>query len=106
MNDKIKAFCGRICGGSCGVLITLSQGRIVKIEGDPDCPINQGTLCPKGLAFPELIYHPDRLQHPIKRIGNKGEGRWQQMGTHQQIEAIRHQNGDKCNSNRDNLERC
>ena len=37
------------------------DGKVAKIQGDPDCPINHGTLCSKGLAAAEIAYHPDRL---------------------------------------------
>lgn len=88
MSDKIKAFCGRMCTAACGVLITLKDGEIAKIEGDPDCPLNQGAVCPKGLAFPELIYHPDRLKYPLKRVGNRGEGKWQRISWDEALASI------------------
>jgi anaerobic selenocysteine-containing dehydrogenase len=38
----------------------------VKVEGDPDFPFNQGRLCPRCLALPQVVYHPDRLNYPLK----------------------------------------
>ena len=49
----VKSHC-RLCHGGCGVLIYLKNGKIEKIAGDPDCPINHGTLCSKGLAAAQL----------------------------------------------------
>ena len=49
--DKmVKSHC-RMCHGGCGALIYLKDGKVAKIAGDPDCPINHGTLCSKGSAF-------------------------------------------------------
>jgi anaerobic selenocysteine-containing dehydrogenase len=52
---------------------------VVKIEGDPQCPISRGTLCPKGIASLQLVYHPDRLLYPLKRKGPKGGGQWERI---------------------------
>lgn len=49
------------CGVGCGQLIYHRAGKILSIEGDPESPINQGTLCPKGAASRELLTHPERL---------------------------------------------
>lgn len=74
----VRSHC-RICHGGCGVLVHVEDGRVVRIEGDPQSPISRGTLCPKGLASVQLAYHPDRLLHPIKRKGAKGEGKWEKI---------------------------
>jgi len=71
----VKTFCDR-CHCECGVLATVENGKVVKIEGDPDCPVNEGAMCPKGLAITQFIYHPDRIKFPLKRIGQRGEGKW------------------------------
>lgn len=68
-----------LCMGNCGVLVTLQDGKAVEIKGDPESPLNQGGLCKIGLASLEYLYHPDRLKHPLKRIGQRGEGKWQQI---------------------------
>jgi len=52
----------------------------VKIEGDPRSPISLGYICPKGVAHRERLYHPDRLTHPLLRVGKRGEGRWKRIG--------------------------
>lgn len=72
-----KTFCGRMCGGACGILVTVKNGKAVKVVGDPDCPTNKGTLCPKGASLLKILYHPDRLTYPQKRVGARGEGKWQ-----------------------------
>lgn len=71
----VKSTCG-LCLGGCGVLVHIEEGRVVGIKGDPQSPVNQGVLCPKGRASLEYLYHPDRLKSPLKRAGKRGEGKW------------------------------
>ncbi len=73
----VKTFCGRMCAGACGILVTVKNGKAVKVVGDPDCPTNKGTLCPKGASLLKIVYHQDRLKFPQKRVGARGEGKWQ-----------------------------
>jgi anaerobic selenocysteine-containing dehydrogenase len=62
-----KAIC-RMCHGGCGTVITVEDGAITKVAGDPDNPINLGKLCSKaGLPSIEQSYHPDRIEHPLLR---------------------------------------
>lgn len=86
MEKVIKAFCGRVCTSGCGILVTVKDGKITQIKGDPDCPLNRGIVCPKGLSLPELLYHPDRLRHPMKRAG--GKGKWQRLSWEETLSII------------------
>ncbi len=61
MNDGvsiIKSVC-RVCHGGCGVLVHVKDGKVVKVKGDPDSPMNQGWMCPKGVFSPEIANHPE-----------------------------------------------
>ena len=51
------------CHGGCGVLAHIKDGKLVKIEGDPDHPWNQGRLCARCLAMTQYVDHPDRLSN-------------------------------------------
>jgi anaerobic selenocysteine-containing dehydrogenase len=51
----------------------VKDGKVVKVEGDPDSPISHGTMCAKGLAITQLAYHPDRILYPMKKIGENWE---------------------------------
>jgi anaerobic selenocysteine-containing dehydrogenase len=77
-----------MCHGGCGILVHIKDGRAVKIEGDPDCPNNEGKLCPKGKAGIDLLYHPDRLKYPLKRMGARGEGQWERISWDQALHEI------------------
>ena len=74
--ETFKAVC-RMCHGGCGTIVERTDGRITSVTGDPDHPINRGLLCSKaGRPSIEQLYHPDRLDHPLIRVGERGEGRW------------------------------
>ena len=67
------------CHNGCGVQLYVKNGKLVKVEGDPEFPNNQGRLCPRCPALPQVIYHPDRLRYPMKRAGKRGEGKWERI---------------------------
>jgi anaerobic selenocysteine-containing dehydrogenase len=83
----IKSTCG-MCFAACGVRIHIAGGKVVKVKGDPDSPVNGGVLCPKGLTSPEVAYHPERLQQPLKRIGEKGDGKWEQISWDEALDLV------------------
>jgi anaerobic selenocysteine-containing dehydrogenase len=80
---KIKTVC-RNCHGACGVIAQVEDGKVIKVEGDPDSPISRGTMCTKGLAVTQLAYHPDRIIHPMK----KANGKWERIAWDQALETI------------------
>ena len=84
----VKTFCARMDHGGCGLLIHVEDGKIVRVEGDPDSPLNQGTMCAKGIAQVERLNHPDRLRYPLKRAGAKGEGRWERISWEEALSMI------------------
>jgi anaerobic selenocysteine-containing dehydrogenase len=83
----VKSHC-RMCHGGCGVLIYTKEGKVAKIAGDPECPINHGTLCSKGIASTQLVYHPDRLTHPVRRMGARGSGKWERISWDDALNTI------------------
>lgn len=86
--DAVTRSHCRMCHGGCGALVYTKNGKVEKIGGDPECPIAHGTLCSKGLASAELAYHPDRLTHPVKRIGPKGSGKWERISWDEALDLI------------------
>lgn len=78
IDNVYKSAC-RMCHGGCGVLVHVQNGKVVKIEGNPDSPANRGKICPKGVASIEHLYHPNRIVHPMKRVGERGKGKWEQI---------------------------
>jgi len=84
----VKTYCARMDHGGCGILAHVENGRITKIEGNPDSPLNRGTICAKGLAQIEKLNHPDRIKYPMKRKGERGEGKWQRISWDEALETI------------------
>ena len=84
----VKTYCARMDHGGCGILAHVENGRMTKIEGDPDSPLNRGTICAKGLAQLEKLNHPDRLKYPMKRAGERGEGKWNRISWDEALETI------------------
>ncbi len=78
------------CHLGCGVLLyTDTHGKLVKVEGDPENPFNQGRLCVRCLDLPEVVYSPDRILHPMKRDPeNRGKNRWEQVGWDEALDEI------------------
>src|SRR6266566_2450617 len=62
-----------------GQLGLTRMGLAKKLEGNPDHPINRGKLCTRGQAAAEITYHPDRVGHPLKRAGARGEGKFEEI---------------------------
>lgn len=77
-----------LCPGGCGITVRLIDGRAVKIEGREGHPINQGGLCLLGLSGLQLLYGPTRVQAPMKRVGERGEGKWQRISWETAISEI------------------
>ena len=82
-----KSVC-RSCHGGCGVLLHVRDGRLVKVEGDRESPLNHGRLCPIGTVTTDLVYHPDRLKHPLRRAGVRGAGTWERISWDEALDRI------------------
>jgi anaerobic selenocysteine-containing dehydrogenase len=83
----LKSVC-RSCHGGCGVLLHVRDGVLVKVEGDRDSPLNHGRLCPIGTVTTDIVYHPDRLKHPLRRLGPRGSGQWQRISWDEALDEI------------------
>ncbi|WP_028081732.1 molybdopterin-containing oxidoreductase family protein [Solimonas soli] len=76
----VKAACPHDCPDTCAMLVTVENGRALKVQGDPHHPTTHGALCTKVSRYAERTYHPERLLHPLKRVGAKGSGRFERVG--------------------------
>ena len=70
------------------MLLHVSDGRLVKVEGDRESPLNHGRLCPIGTVTLDLVYHPDRLKYPMRRLGARGSGKWERISWDQALDEI------------------
>jgi thiosulfate reductase/polysulfide reductase chain A len=66
----------------------VKDGKLLAVKGDPDGPLNHGKLCPIGAATTELVYHPDRLKFPQRRIGPRGSGKWERISWDEALDEI------------------
>ncbi len=82
------SVCPLDCPDQCSLLVHKRDGKIVKVEGDPRHPVTQGAICNKVRNMPARIYDPARLQYPLKRVGVKGEGRFERITWDEAIETI------------------
>ncbi len=76
------------CDCQCGLLVDVQDGRLANIRGNPDHIVSRGYICPRGKAAIEYFYHPARLQYPMKRAGERGEGRWERISWEQALNEI------------------
>ena len=85
--QEFRCAC-RGCHGGCIHILTVEDGRLVGIRPDPDGPLNGGQACEKGLSIIEQMYHPDRLLHPMRRIGPRGSGKWEKISWDEALDEI------------------
>ncbi|MFH1123027.1 MAG: molybdopterin-dependent oxidoreductase [Pseudomonadota bacterium] len=80
--------CCFFCNSGCDCVVYVRDGRVERIEGDPESTTTRGKLCAKGLASKQVLYHPDRLKTPLKRVGERGSGRWEPLSWDLALESI------------------
>ncbi|TJW09708.1 molybdopterin-containing oxidoreductase family protein [Parvibacter caecicola] len=74
------------CTNCCPVRVYTEDGRVVKIEGDPDGPLNKGGVCLKCLSQIQTVYSPRHILHPMKRVGERGENRWEAISWEEAVD--------------------
>ena len=85
---EVKKSACYFCHQNCGVLAYVKDGKVLKIEGDPTHPTNTGGLCCRGNVALLFLHHPARINHPLKRKGDKGANEWEKIPWDQAIAEI------------------
>ncbi len=89
---KIPVGCPHDCGGSCLLIAHVEDGVVTRITSDeslPDEPgVGQLRACLKGRAYRQRLYHPERLKHPLKRAGERGEGKFERIGWEEALDIV------------------
>ena len=88
MTTTILGACPHDCPDTCSLLTTVKDGVAIKVQGNPHHPLTDGVLCTKVSRYTERTYHPDRVLHPMKRVGPKGSGQFQQVSWKEALSDI------------------
>src|SRR5829696_8730434 len=84
----VRGACPHDCPDTCAMLVTVEDGRAVRVAGDPDHPVTRGFLCAKVNRYVERTYHKDRLLYPMKRVGAKGRGEFVRIGWDEALSTV------------------
>ena len=85
---RLKVVCPHDCPDTCVMTVDVEGGRAVAIGGDPDHRFTQGFLCAKVNHYLDRVYSPDRILHPMRRVGRKGEGRFERISWDEALDTI------------------
>jgi len=88
MPEIRHSVCALDCPDCCSLLVTVENGRGTKLRGNPDHPVTRGFLCGKVAQYLEREYSPGRLLYPQRRIGAKGEGRFERITWDEALDTI------------------
>src|SRR5437763_5541796 len=88
MSDLVRVACPPDWPDTWAMLVTVEDGVEKKIQGDPEMPFTQGTLCTKVAYYLERTYSPDRLRTPLKRVGRKGEGKFRRISWDEALDEV------------------
>lgn len=80
-------ICG-FCGGACLIDVYCKDGKVIKVEGNNTFPTSNGRVCVKGAALKQALYHPKRLTYPMKRVGQRGEGKFERVSWDEALNII------------------
>ncbi len=83
-----RSVCPLDCPDTCSILVTVEDGKLVKLQGDPDHPFTRGYLCGKVSRYDERVYSPERLLHPMKRTGPKGTQQFRRITWDEALDTI------------------
>jgi anaerobic selenocysteine-containing dehydrogenase len=86
--EKVRVVCAHDCPDMCSLLAHVEDGRITRIEGDPDQPFTAGFACAKVNRDAELVHSPERLTTPLRRVSAKGEGKFATIGWDEALDEI------------------
>ena len=84
----VKGACPHDCPDTCALEVHVKDGIAVKVAGAQEHGPTAGVLCTKVARYTERTYHPERLLHPMRRIGKKGEGRFERISWEEAVASI------------------
>lgn len=84
----VPTVCHSACGLVCGLLAHVEDGILTKVEAADMPDPKHRHICARGLSTIQMVYHPDRLQYPLRRVGERGEGKWQLISWDEALDTI------------------
>lgn len=87
MTELRRTYCG-LCHPRCGLIMEFENGKAVKVKGDSNHPVTKGLICSRGRLMIDHLYHPNRINFPLKRIGGRGSGQWKQVSWDQALDGV------------------
>ena len=84
----VRGACPHDCPDTCALVTQVENGRAIRVTGDPDHLHTNGVLCAKVSRYTERTYHPERVLHPLRRIGPKGAGQFERIGWDEALREI------------------
>ncbi len=84
----VRGACPHDCPDTCAFVTTVHDGVAVKVHGNPEHRHTDGVLCTKVSRYTERTYHPERVLHPLRRIGPKGSGHFERVGWDEALDDI------------------
>ena len=88
VTHTVHGTCHHDCPDSCGWTVSVTDGVAVQLRGNAEHPYSAGELCPKVNRFLDRVYSPDRITTPMRRVGPKGEGRFEPIGWDEALREI------------------
>ncbi|MGA3127338.1 MAG: molybdopterin-dependent oxidoreductase [Candidatus Korobacteraceae bacterium] len=87
MKRIVRTVCQE-CHSECGVLVQVEEGKVTSIKPDPEHPASRGCICVKGVNYARFASHPQRVKYPMRRAGEKGEGKWERISWDEALDGI------------------
>ncbi|MAA73138.1 MAG: molybdopterin oxidoreductase [Salinisphaeraceae bacterium] len=84
----IRGACPHDCPDTCSMLVSVREGRVTGVQGNPEHPFTAGRLCPKTYQYQERVYHPERVLYPLRRTGEKGRGEFERISWDEALSTI------------------
>src|SRR5262245_54002451 len=88
MATTFDSVCPLDCPDTCSLEVTVDDGKVIKVDGSTRNPYTDGYICAKVRRYPERVYSPLRVLYPQKRVGPKGEGRFERITWDEAITTI------------------
>lgn len=100
--EKTLGVCN-LCEAICGLELTIDGGRVTGVRGNPEDPLSRGHICPKGVAIGDIHADPDRLRHPVRRVGTGAEARWEEISWDEAFDLVAERLAAAVNKDPDSL---